>query len=248
MYSATMLGSGGRSEKPQRRHYLKKLSVGRVGAPRVGGTDGLGIVEGATGERMRCAGPDVARWPEGDGARASSEGSSVGRPISMTMSMISGMFGADERTLLNLRDCLPLVVLPCRSNVGSRKIVALEEERLVAKPGQSVGKAVAVIERSRMPPLAVSSPGTPSLVCMLGRNGHDLHLRFVQPEIELCSSCLAKSSLDYHRSFNKRRCGKQSHGIIGNMLPIHWSIRLTKEDRDDRGRIDHHQLGTPFSS
>lgn len=75
-----------------------------------------------------------------------------------------------------------------------------------------------------------------------------LHLRFVQSEIELCSSCLAKSPLDYHRGFNKRRCGKQSHGIIGNMLPIHWSIRLTKEDRDDRGRIDHHQLGTPFSS
>jgi hypothetical protein len=44
------------------------------------------------------------------------------------------------------------------------------------------------------------------------------------------------------------RCGKQSHGIIGNMLPTHWGIRLTKEDRDDRGRIEHHQLGTPFSS
>src|SRR5205814_6534018 len=128
------------------------------------------------------------------------------------------------------------------------EIVALEEQRLARRLRQRVSNAVAEIQACRMCSSAEAAKGAARDLGLIGIEGHDLDPGAMKKQIQLASCCRAAAGLDDISGLDDRRCGNQPPGCSGNLLDEACSLGLQAEDRDQRRTVDHHQLGSPFSS
>ena len=79
---------------------------------------------------------------------------------------------------------------PCSGShdIGLRKIVALEEQRLQRQRRQGVGKTVAEVQSRGMASLAEAPPGAAGLVGLLCVDSDDLDASLVHPQIEFTAA------------------------------------------------------------
>jgi hypothetical protein len=128
------------------------------------------------------------------------------------------------------------------------EIIAFEQQRLAALPGQGISKAIAEIERGRMTPFAeaaIRRAGDPGLFL---RDGHDLNPEMRDELIEPLAQHRIVIGIDHDRRFE----------IIGRR---HFEVavlaeqdgkesgrfRLLAQQADEDRRIDD-QRGIPRSS
>ena len=71
------------------------------------------------------------------------------------------------------------------TDICSRKILALEQERLATDRRPCIGETVAEVERSGVTPLSVAPPGTLRCIELFGVDRDKLGADLEQPEIEL---------------------------------------------------------------
>lgn len=99
-----------------------------------------------------------------------------------------------------------------------------------------------------MAAFAVTSPGMPCSLGESGTDGNNLGIDSVEKQIKFMATRLAISRFNNHGSLEDRGGGHQPHRIAGNSIEEFRSLRLPEQNGKDRGGIDHHQVGNPFSS
>ena len=83
---------------------------------------------------------------------------------------------------------------------------------------------------------------------MHGFDRNNLHVRFMEPQIQFAASRFTEPHFDDHCRLKHSRGRDKTYRITGNTLFECWCFRFAKRNGHNGGRIDHHQLGNPFSS
>ena len=97
------------------------------------------------------------------------------------------MAGVDGVKVRRSKVVLPAIWRALRpvDDVGLREVLPLEQKRLTTGPRQRVGKAVAIVQRGGVTPLAVATPGASRRVRLLSIDRNNLGANLEQPEIKL---------------------------------------------------------------
>src|SRR5262249_24632365 len=134
------------------------------------------------------------------------------------------------------------------SDVGPRKILALEQVRLATGLCESVGKTVAIIQCGGVASLAVATPGATRSIQLFDIDRDDLGADLEQPKVKFAPARVAEPGLDYDRRFEHGRCRDQAHRVIRNPSLELCRIGSVEGDCHDCGCADPHQRGNPCSS
>jgi len=132
--------------------------------------------------------------------------------------------------------------------IGAGEIGSLGKKWFAGKFGQSVGKAVAEVERGGVSSPPVFAPGRPREISLLSIDGYDLEIGAYDEEIELASSRFALSGFKDDPSFKHARCRYQPASCGGDGGKEFLALRFSEKDGHEGGRINDHELGSARES
>ena len=125
-------------------------------------------------------------------------------------------------------------------DVCLREIIALKQQREPTRLCEGIGKAVAIIEPSRMSTFAKSPPCEPSDLGLVLVHRDNLDGGAVEQQIKLAPARLSLSAFDYDRRFQKIRRRQETQGAGLDRLGNTDGVRFVQQHGDDRRGIDDH--------
>ena len=128
------------------------------------------------------------------------------------------------------------------------EVVALAEHRLVRERREGVREAIAEVQAGSVTTLAVPREGVSRRIGVFRGDGDELDARTSEKSIEVPYADGTVPRLNHDRRFDEGRGREQTHcrgleGIDKTLL-----LGFGAQDCDERGAVDDHYRGRPFSS
>ena len=139
------------------------------------------------------------------------------------------------------------VLASCGLNVGKCEVPAFEQKGLQSSFRQRVNEAVTEVQPCRMVALAESPPSPARGLRMVSGNRRQLDPPSFQDAIKLRSGCGSKAAFENDCRLQETSGRHAAMRSLPYRPRVSLGVRLIKQDRQDRRRVDYH-FGNPRSS